>query len=131
MARRGAARVIYHFCPAAAWDDVAASGGGEYRPAAFDADGFVHLSDPGTVHAPATALHRGARDLVLLTVDPTLLTDLLGPDALRWEPGDPARPDAAWFPHLYAPLPVRAVVDVVPYLPQEDGTFLPPAAVRG
>jgi uncharacterized protein (DUF952 family) len=110
--------VIYHFCPAAAWDPTAAT----YVPAGFEADGFVHLSDRGTVHLPATALHRGARDLLLLTVDPALV------DApLRWEPGDPADPSAAWFPHLYGPLPVRAVVRADPWLPGPDGAFAPPS----
>ncbi len=29
------------------------------------------------------------------------------------------------FPHLYGPLPVRAVIRVTAYLPGADGTFAP------
>jgi uncharacterized protein (DUF952 family) len=29
------------------------------------------------------------------------------------------------FPHLYGALPVNAVINVTPYLPDEDGRFAP------
>jgi uncharacterized protein (DUF952 family) len=28
------------------------------------------------------------------------------------------------FPHLYGPVPLTAVVEVQPYLPDDDGTFV-------
>jgi uncharacterized protein (DUF952 family) len=110
--------VIYHFCTRAAWDDDAPT----YVPESFVEDRFIHLSDRGTVHIPATALHADSHDLLLLTVDPELV------DApLRWEPGDPNDLRAPWFPHLYGPLPRKAVVRVDAYVPGPDGTFEPPA----
>ncbi len=72
----------------------------------------MHLSAPEQVHVPAGLLYPGRRDLLLLAVDPARLTD-----PVRLEPGDPADPDSMRFPHLYGPLPVTAVVAVVPYRP--------------
>jgi GNAT superfamily N-acetyltransferase len=64
------------------------------------------------VHIPAGLRYPGRRDLVLLVVDPARLTD-----PVRLEPGNPADPGSMRFPHLYGPLPVTAVVAVVPYRP--------------
>jgi uncharacterized protein (DUF952 family)/ribosomal protein S18 acetylase RimI-like enzyme len=82
------------------------------RPRSLTDVGFVHLSAPDQVHLPAEALFPGRRDLVLLVVDPDRLTD-----PVRWEPGVHGDPGSMRFPHLYGPLPVAAVVAVVPYRP--------------
>ncbi|ORJ57377.1 DUF952 domain-containing protein [Mycobacterium simiae] len=96
---------------------------GAIEPVSRGADGdeaFIHLSAPAQVHLPANRLFRGRRDLVLLHVDPALL------DApVRWEQGVPTDPTAMLFPHLYGPLPVRAVKTVTAYLPGPDGSFAP------
>jgi uncharacterized protein (DUF952 family) len=39
-------------------------------------------------------------------------------------------PESMLFPHLYGPLPVRAVINVTAYPPGPDGTF-PPAVGLG
>jgi uncharacterized protein (DUF952 family)/GNAT superfamily N-acetyltransferase len=82
------------------------------RPPSVASAGFVHLSTPDQVHVPAEALYPGRRDLVLLVVDPSRLTD-----PVRWEPGRPEDPAGMVFPHLYGPLPTTAVIAAVPYLP--------------
>lgn len=85
---------------------------GALRPPSLDDVGFIHLSTPDQVHLPAQALFPGRRDLVLLVVDPGRLDD-----PVRYEPGMPSDPASMRFPHLYGPLPVTAVVAVVPYRP--------------
>ncbi len=105
-----AADVYVHLIEPAAWR--AALELGAVRPPSLDAVGFVHLSTPEQVHLPAEALFPGRRDLVLLVVDPARLTD-----PVRLEPGRPEDPPGMLFPHLYGPLPTRAVVAVVPYRP--------------
>ncbi len=73
-----------------------------FRGSAVDlADGYVHLSTAEQVVETATRHFADRTELVLLAVD----TDRLGED-LRWEPSR----GGALFPHLYAPLPLDAVV---------------------
>lgn len=120
--------MIVHISPRAGAE--AARAAGELRADSLATEGFVHCSDPGTVHLPATALYAGRPDLVLIVVDPDRV-----PVPVRWEPGvragrveDPAGP---WFPHVYGPIPWAAVVDVHPFPPAADGTFTPPPALTG
>ena len=66
------------------------------------------------------ALYRGREDLVLLHIDPTRLDS-----PIRWELGVATDPESMLFPHLYGPLPLRAVMSVTPYRPGSDGSFAP------
>ena len=71
--------------------------------------GFIHCSFAEQVQATADAFFAGRTDVVLLEIDPARL----GAVEVRVEPaGDPAG-----FPHLYGPLPVTAVVRVLPLRP--------------
>ncbi|RBY79701.1 DUF952 domain-containing protein [Blastococcus sp. TF02A-26] len=106
---------LVHLIEPADWH--AAQETGAVRPPSLDDVGFVHLSTPDQVHLPAARLFPGRRDLLLLVVDPERLSD-----PVRFEPGAPGDPEAMRFPHLYGPLPVSAVVAVVPY---EPGVALP------
>lgn len=94
----------------------AAKGLGQYRGSAVDlADGFVHFSTDEQVVTTATLYFAGQTGLTMLTVDPARLDDA----ALRWEPSR----GGALFPHLYAPLPVTAVVaeaDLPPDVPVDE-----------
>ena len=110
---------LVHLCGAAEWNRARSRG--EIHPEPSGGIGFIHLSTPEQVHLPANRLYRGRDDLVLLHIDPALL------DApVRWEPGVATDPESMLFPHLYGPLPVRAVINVTAYAPGPDGTF-PPA----
>lgn len=96
---------IYKLCAQTEWD--AALTAGSYAGSADDArDGFIHFSTAAQLEATAAKYFAGRTDLVLLEVD----ANLLGA-ALRFEPsrgGD-------LFPHLYAPLPLHAVLSSKPY----------------
>jgi uncharacterized protein (DUF952 family) len=116
--------MILHACPKVAWDSALAAGG--YAGDTLETEGFVHCSDPGTVHLPLTALFAGRTDLVLLAIDPALVTV-----PVRWEPGDPADPAGTpWFPHVYGPIPVDAVTAVHDLVPEPDGSFRLPVPLR-
>ena len=114
--------VLVHMCGADEWSRALARGAidppiGPGPPAGSP---FIHLSTPEQVHLPANRLYRGRTDLVLLHIDPALLDS-----PVRWEPGVPTDPESMLFPHLYGPLPVRAVIKVNGYRPAPDGTFPP------
>ncbi|MBW0017896.1 MAG: DUF952 domain-containing protein [Mycobacterium sp.] len=115
------ALALVHLCGAQDWTDARARGGLQPDPSV----GFIHLSTPEQVHLPANRLFYGRSDLVLLHIDPTLLDS-----PLRWEAGVPTDPETMLFPHLYGPLPVRAVVRVTDYRPARDGTFAPDAGIQ-
>jgi uncharacterized protein (DUF952 family) len=80
----------------------AARAAGAFLGSAVDlADGYIHFSTAAQVVRTAELYFAGQTGLTMLTVDGAPLGD-----DLRWEPsrgGD-------LFPHLYAPLPVSAVV---------------------
>jgi uncharacterized protein (DUF952 family) len=109
---------LLHLCSEAEW--ARAQQRGEHHPDSLSNSGFVHLSTPEQVHLPANRLYAGRTDLILLHIDAS------GLDApVRWEPGDRSDPEAMMFPHLYGPLPVRAVVAVTKYRAGPDGRFAP------
>jgi uncharacterized protein (DUF952 family) len=84
-------------------------------------DGFIHLSAGGQVRATAAKHYAGQTDLMLLALASETL-DALRPGALKWEisrGGDR-------FPHLYATLPVEAVLDVHALPLGDDGAHVFP-----
>jgi len=95
---------IYKICSAAEWRE--AENAGAYSGSAVDRrDGFIHFSTAEQVRETAARHFAGQPDLVLVSVDPAKL----GP-RLKWEPSR----GGALFPHLYADLPLSAVLRVEP-----------------
>ncbi|MEV4352154.1 DUF952 domain-containing protein [Actinoplanes sp. NPDC049596] len=111
--------MILHICSRAAWDEAVTTG--TYEGDTLAKQGYIHCSTAAQVSGPANFLFHGRRDLVLLEIDEARL-----PVPVTWEQGDPPKPDGELFPHLYAALPVSAVVAVHEYQPDADGTFHPP-----
>lgn len=87
---------VVHIASPDAWEEARTSG--LYRVDSLASEGFIHFSRwdqlPGTV----ARYYAGVPDLVVLVVEP-------GDLPFRVENG---------FPHLYAELPVEAVVEVMP-----------------
>lgn len=114
--------MILHICPRDDWSKAVEAG--VYEGDALATQGYLHCSTPELVHVPATLRFRGRTDLLLLEIDETRL-----PMPVTWEQGDPPTPDGRLFPHLYAALPIEAVVAVHDYQPGEDGSFSPPTTI--
>ena len=86
---------------------------GEYTAPSLQTEGFIHLSQRHQVAGVANAAYRGVPNLVLLSVDPERVAA-----PLRYEEGVHAHER---FPHLYGPLEIGAVVDVLPFPEGPDG----------
>lgn len=107
---------IYKISPEGPWRD--AEKAGWYRGSVDDArDGFIHFSTAAQAPGTAAKFFQGQRDLIVAAID----TSALG-DALKWEPSR----GGMLFPHLYAPLPMTAVLWVKPLALGEGGSHLFP-----
>ena len=92
--------VVFKIVAADEWREAEAAG--VFAGAAVDrADGFIHFSTAEQAPETAAKWFAGRDDLTLAAVD----AEVLG-ERLRWEPSR----GGALFPHLYAALPMRAVV---------------------
>jgi uncharacterized protein (DUF952 family) len=109
-------RLILHITTSSDWK--AAEAAGEHRAPSLDDEGFIHCSLPTQVAHVADWFYRDIDDLVLLCIDPALLTS-----ELRWEPS--ADSFAGDFPHVYGPIAVAAVAEVVPWQRGPDGFEVP------
>lgn len=102
---------IYKICDASSWR--AAVGAGQYRGSDVDRrDGFIHFSTAEQLAETATKHFARQTELILIAVD----GDALGAH-LKWEisrGGD-------LFPHLYAALPLAAVLWSRPMPDEIDG----------
>jgi glutathione S-transferase len=100
---------LYHLALAADWERAKTCG--EYtvstRGATLAEVGYIHLSRADQVAGVAERFYRDLSDVLLLEVDPSRLDAPVVDEAVGTET----------FPHLYGPLPVTAVCDVVPYVP--------------
>ncbi|MGI9607097.1 MAG: DUF952 domain-containing protein [Acidimicrobiales bacterium] len=109
---------LFHIIGRDDWADAVERG--RHVPDDYVVDGFIHLSEKGQVLRPANLLYKGRNDLVLLVIDPGLLRA-----EVVYEPGSHGEQEL--FPHLYGPLNLDAVLEVVTFLPDADGAFvLPP-----
>jgi len=97
----------------------AARTAGEYRPANFAREGFIHCSYGRQVEATAARHFAGQTGLVLLEIDRGALTCGVVDENLSG--------GVELFPHVYGPLPLRAVIGVYPF----SGAFPPGPAEAG
>jgi uncharacterized protein (DUF952 family) len=94
--------LIYKILLPTEWAEFEAAGRFDGSP--FDhSSGFIHCSSREQVAATAVRVFKQEPALVVVALD----TQLLG-QSVRWEEA----PDGGLFPHVYAPLPMDAVVAV-------------------
>jgi uncharacterized protein (DUF952 family) len=113
---------IYTMVREADWR--AAEEAGAYAGSEHDRrDGFLHFSTAAQLRASAAKHRAGVADLWLLEADAARLGD-----ALIWEPASGgSRPGL--FPHLYAVLPLSAVLSATRLSLRADGTHDFPAGI--
>lgn len=109
--------LLLHICPRGDWEKGQAAGA--YRAASLETEGFIHCSLTRQVLGVADNVYSGQQDLVLLVIEPgALAVSLIYEDS--YGHGDA-------FPHIYGPLNLSAVVDVVDFPAGPDGRFSLPA----
>ncbi len=118
---------VVHITSRLAWTEAARRGG--YASPSLDSVGFIHCSRVDQVASVADNFYRGQSGLVLLVVDPGRLTS-----PLRWEPAAEGSPPPglgadALFPHIYGPLNLDAVIQVLDFEPDANGEFSLPAGL--
>lgn len=108
---------ILHCSTRAAWDAAVAQGA--YAAESLASEGFIHCSTPAQILAVADARFRGQGGLVLLCIDADRLDS-----EVRYENLEGG---TVLFPHVYGPVNLDAVLKVVAFSPEADGSFrLPP-----
>jgi uncharacterized protein (DUF952 family) len=108
---------LFHLTQASAWEGARTTGRYEVstRGISLAEQGFIHCSLPHQVAAVAEALFADLDDLVLLVIDDERL-DV----AVRYES---ATAGGERFPHIYGPVPITAVTDVIELTRRPDGTL--------
>ena len=102
---------IYKILSVSQWKE--AQSASVFKGAPIDlADGYIHFSTTEQVEETARKHFKGQGDLLLATIDEALLGE-----ALRYEPSRGGQ----LFPHLYGPMPLSAVTQLVPLPMGSDG----------
>ncbi len=102
--------MILHIAKRAEWDE--AQRRNEYAPPSLSAEGFIHCSTAAQILDTANRFFHGQSDLVVLCIDPHRLAA-----PLRYEAPAMAHDEgrAGRFPHLYGPLNLEAVTQVLDF----------------
>ena len=95
--------LIYHITTREAW--TKANETGSYVAPSLKEEGFIHCSELSQVEDIRSRFYAGVQDLVLLTIDTEKLRSQL---IFEWSPSVQNT-----FPHIYGPINLDAVVDVV------------------
>ena len=90
---------------------------GDYRSPSLQDEGFIHCSLIHQVLGVAERRFRGHQDLILLSIDESMVS---APIKYEGREGNA-------FPHIYGPLNLSAVVEVLPFSEGSEGFQLPEA----
>jgi len=116
---------ILHITSRSEWLAAQASGG--YVAPSLASEGFIHCSQLHQVLPVAEKFYRGLHGLVLLVIDQARLTA-----ALKWEaPAEGGPPpgvvEGDSFPHIYGPINLAAIVQVLDFEADRNGHFTLPS----
>lgn len=120
---------ILHITTRKAWIDATRLG--QYSAASLQSEGFIHASTVSQLVPVATKFYKDQSGLVLLEIDPKRLTS-----EVKWEKPaggpPPGVPEDDAFPHIYGPINLDAVVQVLDLETGPNGEFsVPPSLNHG
>jgi uncharacterized protein (DUF952 family) len=105
--------MIFHITPRTDWE--AAQAQGEYVADSLRLEGFIHCSTLAQVLPVAEKYYQGQSGLILLMIEPTLLSS-----TLKWEAPSggtpPGVPEGDQFPHIYGSINLDAIVKVFDFI---------------
>lgn len=116
--------MIFHITSLTAWED--AQKRGDYRAESLETEGFIHCSTQSQVLPVAENYYKGQGGLIVLAIEPTLLSS-----TLKWESPSggappPGVPDGDLFPHIYGPINLNAVVKILDLEKDSHNSFILP-----
>jgi uncharacterized protein (DUF952 family) len=116
---------VLHITHQSDWQ--AALESGAYQTPTLAKDGFIHCSMDAQALRVANNFYRGQMDLVLLVIDTDkLVAPLKFEGPINPQTGQPETHIQDLFPHVYGAINLDAVVNVLPFPPNTDGTFTLP-----
>ena len=120
--------MILHLLSRESWADAQARG--QLVAPSVETEDFAHCSTEHQMVDVANKYYRGTSNMVLLNIDPVKLKS-----ELKFEPpahidGSPALPHEPLFPHIYGPINLDAVSEVIDFPCNEHGAFTAPPQLK-
>ncbi len=103
---------ILHITQRQLWQQATLAG--LYRADSLDSEGFIHCSTPQQIVGVANAFFQAQTDLVLLCIDSERVQAPIHFEAVM---------GGEQFPHIYGPLNLDAVMEVLDFEPNREGQF--------
>lgn len=104
--------MIFHLTSESEWKKAQAVG--EYKAESLTSEGFIHLSSYGQILQVANSFYKSVEKPVLLALDNMSLDS-----SLKWE-----GVSGLEFPHLYRPIKVSEVIEVIALTKNEIGDYI-------
>ena len=119
-----AKHVILHLLSRESWAEAQAHG--QLVAPSIATEGFAHCSTEHQMVDVANKYYSGANNMVLLNIDPSKLTSQLKFEPPAHPDGSPALPHEPLFPHIYGPINLGAVIEVIDFPCRSNGEFVAP-----
>jgi uncharacterized protein (DUF952 family)/GNAT superfamily N-acetyltransferase len=119
-----AKNVILHLLSRESWAEAQAHG--QLVAPSVATEGFAHCSTEHQMVDVANKYYSGANNMVLLNIDPSKLTSQLKFEPPAHPDGSPALPHEPLFPHIYGPINLGAVIEVINFPCRPNGEFVAP-----
>jgi uncharacterized protein (DUF952 family) len=103
---------IFHITSHPEWDTQKSEPA--FTAPSLESEGFIHASHANQIVDTANRIFSGRTDLVILVIDPALLTS---PLKIEDSYGHGS------FPHIYGTIEKVAITEVVTFSPKPDGSF--------
>ena len=116
--------MILHLLSRDSWAEAQANG--QLVAPSVATEGFAHCSTEHQIVDVANKYYSGANNMVLLNIDPARLTSKLIFEPPAHLDGSPALPHEPLFPHIYGPINLDAVIEVIDFPCDSIGNFLAP-----